>query len=753
MRTEEDSLADLQVAVEQGELALKHRLIEIYGTAYPDDIGPGKLYKQGYNGPDLLHYQYVERTGFGQEDSGSATTYTVDIQKGDVTDDFVSIDDDPYKYRFNLIKRSDDKGYVESDHYQEYTVDNFGFFMKPDNFTGKRGSPGEIQTAISGIISARAGLGVALGDVDSMKGDLDVMISLFNANAQLQQDLSDIGSELDFKKEFLLKSQFAYELVQDIVDTGRGVTEDLAELGKEVVPDSLVIGFSNGGTFLKPIKAIPLGAAAAAKILLATRGVVARQLWAGLMLSFDLREMELEGLGGDLQLKQGLKEALIGIGDQISAIGDQQAIINSRARTLENTRMRYATLKAQGDRILLEREIFRKRAASKVHGYRTRDAAFRIFRNEKLERYKSMFDLAARYTYFAAKAYDYETGQLGSDSGQRFLSRIVASRALGVVQDGEPQFAGSNMGDPGLSSVLAEMKADWSVLRGRLGFNNPDTYGTTASLRTENHRILPGSAGSTAWADVLQKARKRDILADADIKKLCMQLANENGLPVPGIVLEFQTTIADGFNLFGKQLASGDHAFSPTSYANKIHGVGVVFEGYEGMDYTTPAAGSTVVPVMLNPKGLSATPYVYLIPCGLDVMRSPPLGDQSVIRTWNVQDATIPMPFNIGGSEFESKPMWQTSDSLSEDLFNVRKHQAFRAVDDIDFFRALAKRPRYENQFTNNRLIGRSVWNSKWKLVIPGKTLLDDPEEGLDLFINTVEDIRIHFETYSYSGN
>ena len=36
------------------------------------------------------------------------------------------------------------------------------------------------------------------------------------------------------------------------------------------------------------------------------------------------------------------------------------------------------------------------------------------------------------------------------------------------------------------------------------------------------------------------------------------------------------------------------------------------------------------------------------------------------------------------------------------------------------------------------------------KLVIPGKTLLDDPEEGLDLFINTVKDIKIHFETYSY---
>jgi hypothetical protein len=84
-------------------------------------------------------------------------------------------------------------------------------------------------------------------------------------------------------------------------------------------------------------------------------------------------------------------------------------------------------------------------------------------------------------------------------------------------------------------------------------------------------------------------------------------------------------------------------------------------------------------------------------------------------------------------------------------MFNVRKHQAFRAVDTIDFFRNGPLVP--PHNFTNNRLIGRSVWNSKWKLVIPGKTLLDDPEEGLDLFINTVKDIKIHFETYSYSGN
>jgi hypothetical protein len=45
------------------------------------------------------------------------------------------------------------------------------------------------------------------------------------------------------------------------------------------------------------------------------------------------------------------------------------------------------------------------------------------------------------------------------------------------------------------------------------------------------------------------------------------------------------------------------------------------------------------------------------------------------------------------------------------------------------------------------------VWNSQWKLVIPGDTLLADPKEGLSRFIQTVKDIKLYFTTYSYSGN
>ena len=43
----------------------------------------------------------------------------------------------------------------------------------------------------------------------------------------------------------------------------------------------------------------------------------------------------------------------------------------------------------EGARLLEERTLFRKRASALIQGYRTRDAAFRIFRSERLERYKS----------------------------------------------------------------------------------------------------------------------------------------------------------------------------------------------------------------------------------------------------------------------------------------------------------------------------------------------------------------------------
>ncbi len=56
MRSEGDSLAELQAQLGQQELTFTNALIELYGMPYPDDKGPGKTYVQDYAGPDLFHY-------------------------------------------------------------------------------------------------------------------------------------------------------------------------------------------------------------------------------------------------------------------------------------------------------------------------------------------------------------------------------------------------------------------------------------------------------------------------------------------------------------------------------------------------------------------------------------------------------------------------------------------------------------------------------------------------------------------------
>jgi hypothetical protein len=249
-----------------------------------------------------------------------------------------------------------------------------------------------------------------------------------------------------------------------------------------------------------------------------------------------------------------------------------------------------------------------------------------------------------------------------------------------------------------------------------------------------------------------------NVLADPDVKRYCMQIDNGSGEPVPGIVLTFSTEIADGMNLFGQPLAPGDHNFNSSSFATKIFAVGVDLDGYIGMDNPTPgntSGGQSPPDPTLDPNALAATPYIYLIPAGADSMRSPPLGDVSTVRTWNVQDLAIPLPFNISGSDFSSAPFYTAADSLSEPLFAVRKNQAFRPVSTTDAFNTsiYVGTSLAPSQYTNQRLIGRSVWNTKWKIVIPGKTLLNDPNDGLNRFIRSVKDVKLYFVTYSYAGN
>ena len=168
-----------------------------------------------------------------------------------------------------------------------------------------------------------------------------------------------------------------------------------------------------------------------------------------------------------------------------------------------------------------------------------------------------------------------------------------------------------------------------------------------------------------------------------------------------------------------------------------------MFQGYVGMD---PVGGGT--PSSSLTSALSANPEVYLIPAGIDSMRTPPLGDANNVRSWSVKDQALPLPLNIGASNYSSLQLFTPQGTLNEQLWIPRKHQAFRAVDSASYFYGTMPA-----EFTNSRLVGRSVWNSGWKIVIPAESLLSDEQTGLTNFINTVSDIKLFFRTYSNSGN
>lgn len=60
IRSQEDSLEEVKSKILDAERSVTSQLIEIYGSPYSDDIGPGKTFAQDYVGPDLVHYLYVD---------------------------------------------------------------------------------------------------------------------------------------------------------------------------------------------------------------------------------------------------------------------------------------------------------------------------------------------------------------------------------------------------------------------------------------------------------------------------------------------------------------------------------------------------------------------------------------------------------------------------------------------------------------------------------------------------------------------
>jgi hypothetical protein len=725
LRQQDGTLADRRHAIKASEQAFDNRLIELYGSPYADDIGPGRSYAQGYEGPDLLNHLKVDVTeliGSFAAPNGLPVTKdgpeffkiyrAIDKGKIDGNGDF-SID--PKLKAAAAI--SDLRKYVLTG------IDDT--FRKPDTWTGRRRSPGRMQTAVSNTLLARQELYHALVAYDFMSKGITSQSKKYKAAVDLHEANRDLTIGANTAALATNLSLNALSLASQVASTADSIEKSFIDAATAAFPT--VNGFSNDVT--SGGRAVLLTEYAASKIASKAVDNAASIAAFAAKTAADVSARAISMSQADANWAAEQTKLIAALRGSLSAYYGKQANLDAALRRHDQAQRDMQTLMASGDRIQKERLVFRERSASVIQGYRTHDFAFRAFRDEALERYDVLFDLAARYTFLAALAYDYETGLLNtahpSGAASRYFEDIVKARALGVIHEGRPQFAGSEGGDPGLSGVLARLGGDWDVVKNRLGFNNPDRDLTTFSLRWEAFRIAQGEDSNEAWKTKLLATHSDNILDDPDVRRHALQLGQPN-TKLPGLIIEFPTQIEMGLNFFGQTLGAGDHQFSPSAFATKIHAAGIGLEGYDA--------------------ALSATPYVFLIPVGADKMRAPALGGRYETRSWQVQDQAVPLPFNIAQSPHSSRAVWVSAASLSEPAFNLRKHPAFRALTDGTYFNE-------DPSFTNNRLVGRSAWNTGWKLVIPGITLLGDADDGLDKFISSVSDIKLHLNTYSHSGN
>jgi hypothetical protein len=735
LRSQNNSLDDYNNAVEDQEDAYEYRLITIFGSAYPGDIGPGKLYEQGYTGPDLYHYYFINKPS-SLTDVG--TTVSVEFREPVEMNPFTtwSLDNvynkiqDPLQYTTRTLS-------IAPDRLMQFAASGMG----------SRSQPGALQAALLDVYQAQVNAREAADTLDGLMKRFDRDYQLYtefrtaydSANAGADDKLAQASDNL--------KAATAYSASSALLGLSAEFITAIGEATAEAFPT--VAGLAIDATSVARGLSVYGGATAAYAQGLA--GLALESKAAFLQLEADQLASDADDFFAQYEWDNEDKQHVVEFEMLLDDVLGTGFELSRRMAELQRGNERVAQLIAEANQILSEREIFRQRAAAVIQGYRTRDMTYRTFRNEELSQYQALYDLAAQYTYLAAQSYDYETGLLGTTAGQKVIDGIVATRSLGEFKNGLPVASTGTTGDGGIGSLLARLQSDWSVVESRLGINNPDSYGTLFSLRQELFRIRSDSATTEddkTWKQVLEQSIMSNLLNDPDVAIHCRNLHKADGSSVPGIVISFSTTIDHGLNFFGLPLAAGDHAYTASNFATKIYSSGVVLKGYVGMDpYSigTPNAGG---PASSDPNALSATPYVYLIPAGADSMLAPPLGDTAVVRSWKVKDQAIPLPFNLGQSDFSATQFFTPEGTVNEQLWITRKHQAFRPVDDPAYFYSTLP-----GEFTNSRLIGRSVWNTQWKLVIPAYTLLGNEEEGLDRFVRTVSDIKLFLRTYSHSGN
>ncbi len=704
LRTMQDEVDEFEYTVQDREADFKGRLIELFGYPYDEDID-GVKYPIGYDGPDIYHYDYVDvgqLTGREPENAEYQTIFRPKVET-DANGALRIIEElIPVSYHMNQ-----EEGLV-----------------KPPEYTSRR-AQGEIQFARSEIFMARAKMEQAFQDLDNLLLQI-----------QDQRQTLEAYHNLSATKIWILNQQFVRSLtlnaavrllrqVQLDLRASANTTNMIAAASAEMLPTS--IGWSSADTTSAARGTIRHVAAMSAVPI----NQVANQMDISVLFLQQMKE-DLQTLDQIvLQTEEAKYTELLEmkkLEQLVRQIPGSVLQANMARETMVQAVERYRASVARGLRLFEDYERFLHKTVDEIRDYRYKDLAFRIFRNDALQKYRGQFDLAARYAYLAAKTFDYETNLLGSSiSPDNFLNRVLKARMPGAVASGNPSPG------KGLAGILHDLDYTFTTsVSPAIRFDNPIEEERRFSLRREKFRTRLSFSEHQVWRDTLEGFVIPDLRDRPDILRLCNVASYfEPGEPATALVIPFSTEIVPGHNFFGWPLAPNDGQYSPAYFTTKVRKVGLWFSNY-------------------NTSELPANPYAYLIPAGTSQMRVPAGAYPREVRDWDVVDQLMPMPSVITESVVEQDGWlpWEGNFAGLNNFGRINKINPMEVFTDDTYVPG--------SLISSSELVGRTVWNTEWVLVIPGKVFNQDPAEGIRLFIHGqsgnggVSDIKVLFDTYAY---
>ena len=697
---------------EDREANLNSRLIELFGTPFPRDIGPEQAYATGYRGPDV-HF----------------------FNKHRCSDLFSAAESSKFRRSVTLPRLTESGGVSdEAGVLETFEMTDESFKCIEDDATERRASPGALQSQRRELVLAAHLLQRVIedyeGHIRAIRDQQELMKLEDGVDAdeiEILEDEKDRWSSLDSRFRIA-------NLARNALMHGVSMVRGMASATAQALPT--VMGWSNDFTSVARA-----GVLSAAEVKAAMLFMGAEQ--AGLLASDARRAKQLLGMETNLQ-----RVRILGVVRNKQRVNRLRALIRQEASLRNALYTRYEAMRqaldtyratlAKARRLLTERHRLRSMMAGDVRQLRYRDLAYRLFRSKASGRYSVLFDKALTDAYVLSRVFDYSTNFADGDVRARapeFYDRLLRARTLGRLStDGSPIVES----DESLATILGRMKNAYDDFRTLGGVPIDGTE--ILSIRSGLFRL--GTRSETDQDPELLRVREiwrrhlRSHLVSSlgeipELRSCCIDVPEGSALVIP-----FQTPLVVGanqFNHFGFPKGAGDSGFNGSLIDSKLTSVRVIFDGYDQ-------------------SRLSQDPAVFLVPLGQDDFRSPARPDVDnppvEVRSWLLATYRLPPPpdlrTTLASPGVESAP-WTSF---------RRRHGPFDAT--IGDYQ---NKPQQRNRITKQHF-GRSVYNTRWLLVVPARFLnavLEDDEIwghflGAPNSTRGIKDIRIEFAFTSREG-